>query len=108
MDLNDYQNKVMETAIFPDIGPYGAAYPFIGMAGELGEVCEKYKKFMRDGGDPLIFEQTIKKEFGDLLWYVAAACHCIGISLQEVAEINIAKLKSRQERGVLQGSGDNR
>ena len=48
------------------------------------------------------------KELGDVLFYVAALSNFYGSSLQTVAEMNIEKLDSRQERGVLQGSGDNR
>jgi NTP pyrophosphatase (non-canonical NTP hydrolase) len=45
---------------------------------------------------------------GDVLWYVANLSADLNISMQEVAEMNIDKLNSRKERGVLQGSGDNR
>lgn len=53
-------------------------------------------------------KEELKKELGDILWYMAAICSDYGISLQDVAETNIAKLKSRQERNVLDASGDNR
>ena len=47
-------------------------------------------------------------ELGDILWYVAACASELGINLSYIAERNTAKLLSRQERGVLGGSGDER
>jgi NTP pyrophosphatase (non-canonical NTP hydrolase) len=52
--------------------------------------------------------ECIKHELGDVLWYVAALCSELNLSLNEVAEFNIRKLKSRQDRDILKGNGDNR
>ena len=43
-----------------------------------------------------------------MLWYIAALCRDLEIDMAEVALNNLAKLKSRKERGTIQGSGDNR
>ena len=48
------------------------------------------------------------KELGDVLWYVADIAHYLGATLNDVADMNIEKLASRQDRGVIQGNGDNR
>jgi NTP pyrophosphatase (non-canonical NTP hydrolase) len=105
MNFNEYQEAAVSTAIYKD-----KYYPFLGLAGETGEVCEKTKKLIRDGnGEPTeSYLKDIQKELGDVLWYVANIAHDLGIDLDEVAKTNIEKLKSRQERGVLGGSGDNR
>lgn len=106
MQLDDYQEAAIETAIYPDKGEQnGLAYVALGLNGEAGEVAEKVKKFLRDGG---IDEEAVAKELGDVLWYLANLADEIGYSLSEVARINVSKLKSRSKRGTLGGSGDNR
>jgi len=42
------------------------------------------------------------------MWYVAVLANDIGYNLDEIADINIEKLTSRQDRNKIQGSGDNR
>ena len=48
------------------------------------------------------------KEIGDVLWYIASIAVDLDSSLEEVAEVNVSKLASRAERGVIHGSGDDR
>lgn len=85
-------------------------YPALGLMGEVGEVSEKIKKLYRDSGEDDNFEWRLElvKEIGDVLWYVTAIARKAGFSLQDVAEANIYKLRSRAERNVIHGSGDNR
>jgi NTP pyrophosphatase (non-canonical NTP hydrolase) len=73
---------------------------------EAGEVAGKIKKVIRDGHE--LDEEAVMYELGDVLWYVAVLAHDLGYDLSTVAELNILKLKSRQTRGTLSGSGDNR
>ncbi len=85
-------------------------YPALGLVGEAGEVSEKVKKMYRDcdGVASLDFKIELTKELGDVLWYATALARKAGVSLQNVAEANIAKLHSRLERGMIHGNGDNR
>ena len=109
MDFDTYQQLAMRTAVYPHRGS-NLAYPALGLNGEAGEVAEKVKKILRDK-DGLLDEesrQAIKKELGDVLWYIAAMCTETGLSMAEVAETNIAKLHDRQQRDVIHGSGDER
>lgn len=82
----------------------------MGLAGEAGEIAEKIKKVLRDDNGLITNEkkQEIKKELGDVLWYVSQIATELGLSLEESASFNIEKLTSRKERGKLQGSGDDR
>ena len=109
MDFDEYQKKSRKTALYPDAGN-NFIYPTIGLAGETGEVSEKIKKVIRDKGGKIDDEtrEMIKKELGDVLWYVSQLASELGLSLDDIAEKNIEKLYSRLERGELQGSGDNR
>ena len=78
--------------------------------GEAGEIAEKMKKVVRDKNSDFasIDLDDMNKELGDVLWHLAVLADYFGISLDDVAETNIAKLASRLERGVIGGSGDNR
>jgi len=51
---------------------------------------------------------ALAKELGDVLWYAAQLATEAGLELDAIAEANLEKLLSRKERGVLQGSGDDR
>jgi NTP pyrophosphatase (non-canonical NTP hydrolase) len=68
------------------------------------------KKAIRDDGGVLSDERraALAAELGDVLWYVAQLATEAGLDLDEIAEDNLAKLLSRRDRGVLQGSGDAR
>ena len=109
MTFNEYQEKASTTAIYPDAGN-NLVYPVLGLVGEAGEVAEKTKKLIRDqkGVVTQDFKDSVKKELGDILWYIAAVSKELDISMDDVAETNIDKLFSRKERGVLQGNGDDR
>lgn len=104
----EYQDLAGRTAIYPNRGN-NLFYPALGL-GEVGEIQNQIKKVYRDDNGILTDsrKKEIFKECGDVLWYLSTLCDECGFSLQEVAEANIEKLLSRQERGVLQGSGDNR
>jgi NTP pyrophosphatase (non-canonical NTP hydrolase) len=109
VELSDYQTRSRVTAVYPNAGD-NIVYPTLGLAGEAGEVAEKVKKMIRDDEGVLGDERraAIAKELGDVLWYAAQVATEAGLDLGEIAEANLAKLLSRQERGVLQGSGDDR
>jgi len=109
MTFEEYQNKSRKTAIYPNIGE-NFIYPVLGLTGEAGEVAEKIKKVLRDKNG-IISEETrveLKKELGDVLWYLSQLASELKISLDDVAEFNIEKLYSRMERSKLSGEGDNR
>ena len=109
MDFKTYQKKARETALYPDLGS-NFIYPTLGLVGEAGEVAEKVKKVIRDKNGVFDEEskQSIKKELGDVLWYLSNLCNEFGFSLDDVALQNIEKLRLRSARGKISGSGDDR
>ncbi len=108
-DFDEYQKKAGKTAIYPKIGK-GFIYPTLGLADEAGEVVGKIKKIMRDDKGIISSEKKdeIKKELGDVLWYLAQLSTELNIKLSSVADANLEKLSSRKDRNKLHGSGDNR
>jgi len=108
MTFDEYQQEAAKTAIYKR--EHSIIYPALGLANEAGEVLGKIKKLMRDSDGPMNLEDkyAIAHECGDVLWYISALLRDLGVGLDVVAQTNIAKLKDRQQRGVLKGSGDNR
>ena len=109
MDFKTYQKKARLTAQYPNLGSNNI-YPTLGLVGEAGEVAEKVKKVIRDKNG--IFDEeskkAIKKELGDVLWYLSNLCNEFNFSFEEVALQNLEKLKLRALNGKISGSGDDR
>ncbi|MGI0015335.1 MAG: nucleoside triphosphate pyrophosphohydrolase family protein [Nitrososphaera sp.] len=108
MNFAEYQEKAISTAFYTD--GVKVMYPALGLAGEVGEVCNKIKKIFRDNDGEVTIDMRLKlhKELGDALWYMAALANDLELSLQAIAEDNLSKLAGRKERGTLHGSGDDR
>lgn len=104
----EYEKLAQRFALYPEAGTGSSmalAYTALGLAGESGEYTEKVKKLIRDG---TLDKPLAAKELSDVLWYLTASANELGYSLADIAEINIVKLLDREERGKLQGSGDER
>jgi NTP pyrophosphatase (non-canonical NTP hydrolase) len=110
MNFNEYQKQALTTAIVhPDPLMDKTIYA-MGIAGEAGEVLEKWKKIVayKEGVITDSDLAELKKELGDVVWYVAVMADSLGLSFEEVMQLNLEKLASRKARGVQRGSGDNR
>lgn len=70
----------------------------LGLAGEVGETVEMVKKYLFHARP--LDDEKLKKELGDVLWYVAAIARSRGMTLEEVAEGNAVKLEARYPDGV--------
>ena len=72
----------------------------VGMCAEAGEFTEIVKKIIFQG-KPVTEENMfhMKRELGDIMWYVAQACMGLNISLDDIIEMNVDKLKSRYPGG---------
>ena len=72
----------------------------IGLSGEVGEFNEIIKKALFQEKE--LDDQTVthlKKELGDIMWYVAQACISLNSDIEEIIEINVTKLKNRYDKG---------
>ena len=113
MKLDEYEKIALST--LSSHHSYGEISPalmdqVLGLAGESGEVAEKFKKLIRDKNGTLNTEDKneIIKELGDVLWYITTIAHLLNSNLETVAKNNNEKLLSRKERGQIGGAGDNR
>lgn len=108
-ELNGYQRASRKTwnEIRMD---HPIVYPTLGLLNEAGEVAGKIKKIFRDREGVITDadRQELKKELGDVLWYLTQVASELDLTMQEIAEANIEKLYSRLDRGVIGGSGDER
>lgn len=98
MKANEYQSLASRTLIDEpdfDISPENVmiSWNALGLAGEAGEVVDLIKKgiYHQQGID----KDKVKKELGDVLWYLSALCKQFDFTLEEVMEANINKLKAR-------------
>lgn len=92
MNLNDYQQEALRTA-----GSASITIWALGVAGEAGEVADYIKKVVGHG-HPMDREK-LSKELGDVLWYVAVLAAEINMSLDDVAQMNVDKLRARYPEG---------
>jgi len=97
MELNEYQKGALKTCMGFDSGVQKLVYASIGLGGEAGEVLDLVKKYVWHGHP--IRAAAVAKELGDVLWYVAVTADAIGLTLEEVATLNLDKLAGRYPEG---------
>lgn len=118
--LPEYQLRAMSTCLTTC---NNFSYMMLNLVGEVGELASKVAKAIRKRnatitGDQLRhpstrridneLEEAMMLETGDVLWQLAGLCSVMGWDLEEVARMNLDKLASRKQRGVIDGNGDNR
>ncbi|MCR4630832.1 MAG: nucleoside triphosphate pyrophosphohydrolase family protein [Treponema sp.] len=110
LSINDYQERAHETADYLGMENGDYRYPVMGLSEEAGEVSGKFAKAVRDANGIIDGErrEAIKKELGDVCWFVAEIATILNLKLEDVMQGNLDKLASRKARGVIHGSGDNR
>ena len=99
MTLDGYQERAGATDWCHPVDYY-----VHGLCSEAGEVAAVRKRELRgdwDAGD-------MRKEIGDVLWYVARLAEQYAMSLDDVAQVNLDKLRARAEAGTIAGKGDER
>lgn len=110
MTLNEYQTEALVTAVNSGDDMRDLAHWVLGVTGEAGEIAEKVKKIIRDQNGEVDDEAkaALAKEIGDVLWYLATLADHLGCKFDDIGVANIAKLRDRQARNKISGSGDDR
>lgn len=98
--FSEYQRAAARTGgadLLPENADKGLNCAAMGLAGEAGEVCDLVKKWQhhrapRDAA-------KLKKEAGDVLWYLAHLCNVMGWELGDIADLNVEKLRARYPHG---------
>lgn len=90
MNFNDYQNAVAKMPLYDD--------PILGLMGEVGEVVEHVKKSRRPAPKTKPIEPVeFSHELGDVLWYLVRLANEYNLSIEDIANQNIAKLEKRHD-----------
>lgn len=110
MTFDEYQKQALTTAVINPDSLMDKTIWAMGVAGEAGEVVEKWKKIVayKEGKVSEEDRDELGKELGDVVWYIAVMANSLGLSFEEIMQRNVEKLQSRQARNVIKGQGDNR
>jgi NTP pyrophosphatase (non-canonical NTP hydrolase) len=99
MNLDEYQKQALETDQIPHLDDIKydpeKLVPLLGLAGETGELLSEYKKYLRDGDAHVLFKDRIAEELGDLLWYISNVAWKFELSLDNIAQSNLSKVRDR-------------
>ncbi len=97
MEVNDYQALAM-TTLNPALSKKEVLINSVmGLCGESGEAIDIVKKWMAHGHD--LDKAHLAKELGDIAWYLAEAATALDVSLEEILQANLDKLKKRYPEG---------
>lgn len=92
MNFKDYQDNAIKTAKAGDF-KFNLTHAAMGLSGEAGEFTDCIKKYVVYGQS--LDSKNAAEELGDVLWFVALACETLSVSMEKIAEQNIAKLQAR-------------
>ena len=106
MTVNEYQKLAM-TTLNPQLSKKDVLINGVmGLCGESGEAIDIVKKHLAQGHD--LDREGLIKELGDIAWYLAETATALDVSLEEVLERNIEKLRKRYPEGFDSERSQNR
>ena len=110
MTFDEYQKKALTTAVTHPDPLMDKTIWAMGVAGEAGEVVEKWKKIVAYKQGKVSNEDLgeLAKELGDVVWYIAVMAYSLGLSFDDIMQKNLSKLADRKKRNIIKGAGDNR
>jgi NTP pyrophosphatase (non-canonical NTP hydrolase) len=106
MNFNEYQKLAFRTCKQSSTKEELQMNAVLGLNGEVGEIADIYKKGNFQGHK--ISEDDVKKELGDILWYIALMATALEVDLEDIAEMNIDKLRRRYPEGFSEEKSINR
>ena len=97
MTINEYQKLAM-TTLNPALEKKDVLINGVmGLCGESGEAIDIVKKWLAQGHE--LDREKLKKELGDIAWYLAETATALDLELEDVLQSNIDKLKARYPEG---------
>lgn len=97
MTINEYQKLAM-TTLNPQLDKKDILINGVmGLCGESGEAIDIVKKWLAQGHE--LNREKLAKELGDIAWYLAETAYALDLTLEDVMEANIQKLKKRYPEG---------
>ena len=99
-DLPQLLSRMTELDVTDDADIPRLLTAALGLSAEAGEFTEVVKKIILQGkpyNEENVFH--MKRELGDICWYIAQACMALDTSFDEIMEMNVDKLKARYPGG---------
>lgn len=99
MTLDEYQKESRKSVVYPYAGS-NPVFPALGLAGEAGEIANHVKKAIRDDNGAFSERRKgeMKEELGDAMWYIAQIATELGLSLEDIADVNLIKIRKRYQK----------
>jgi len=91
LTLDGYQAQAVHTDVLPYADEDAYVLPLLGLVGEIGGIASELKKRRRDEQGYRGFEDQLREELGDALWYLAVLADRAGLQLSRLATDNLAK-----------------
>lgn len=101
MNFKEYQKEASKTIQdYTKIKDAGSLIPFLGLIGEAGSVISELKKSLRDGDSYTNYNNKLKEELGDVLWYISTIATQYNLGLEDIANGNLDKIMDRFDNSV--------
>jgi NTP pyrophosphatase (non-canonical NTP hydrolase) len=106
MDWKKYTEETVRTAPLLENEFFDQLHMAIGISTEAGEILDTFKKSFAYGNNLDIV--NVKEELGDCMWYVSNLMRMLDLSLEDVLQLNVDKLRSRYKYGWSKEEANNR
>lgn len=97
LDFDEYQKNVTQTyrEDLPQTQAEQARFFAMGLMKEIGKISELFGEYIIDG--VMLNRYRIEEKLGDTLWYLVAICQTYGVSLQEIIQSGLEKMRAKEQ-----------